>query len=537
VGAAGFVAYALLQILVLCAAVAALCDLCARVFRLDDHLLVFCAAVLALGMIGYLAFWLACASYPVFGVVKVLVLAGLLGWCGVIAWRRELEYSWLPEPLLFTSLFVVIVLALGLSDGGFTDPTSTATARFAHGLPRDNEIPFAVANALRFGRLPSPLFGDWLASDRPPLQSGLYLLLFLRNGIVGYQIVASWLQATFLFGVWAVVAAAGLGAAPRRLVLLACCLLPAALINTLFVWPKLLAAGYLLGLFALLFAYRPSTSAQERVTGILIGGFTALAMLSHGSSAFGLIGCAVTVLVFRAWPAWRTMIHGAGALLAVYAPWMLYQRFIDPPGNRLLKWHLAGAVDIDGRSFGQTLRDSYGALSWPDYLNGRLANLEVLIGPWPASLRDLFAFTGGADLLRKLDFFYLAPSLHGFALAFLAALACLPLVAAAQRAIALRMLVAVVATLASFVLLMFVPGSAINHQGTYATQLLIAIFAVVVLSSRAPRLAWVFVALQGTTVAVLYAFTLAHDSVLMLALCAAATLALLGYSLAPRFAR
>ena len=35
------------------------------------------------------------------------------------------------------------------------------------------------------------------------------------------------------------------------------------------------------------------------------------------------------------------------------------------------------------------------------------------------------------------------------------------------------MLVAVVATLASFVLLMFVPGSAINHQGTYATQLLI----------------------------------------------------------------
>jgi hypothetical protein len=35
-----------------------------------------------------------------------------------------------------------------------------------------------------------------------------------------------------------------------------------------------------------------------------------------------------------------------------------------------------------------------------------------------------------------------------------------------------------------------------------------------------------FIALQGTTVAVLYAFTLTHDSVLMLALRAAATLRL-----------
>jgi hypothetical protein len=420
-----------------------------------------------------------------------------------------------------------------LSGGGSADPTSTALARFTHALPRDNEIPFLVANALRLGSLPSPLFGDWLVSDRPPLQSGLYLLLVLRSGIVSYQIVASWLQTAFLFGAWAVVAAAGLSTAPRRLVLLACCLLPIALINTFFVWPKMLAAGYLLGVFALLFCHKPTTAAEQRASGILIGGLAALAMLSHGSSAFGLIGFAVTVLAFRAWPAWRTMIHGAGALLAVYAPWMLYQRFIDPPGNRLLKWHLAGVVDVDDRSFGRTLRDSYGALSWPDYLNGRLANLEMLIGPWPASLRDLFAFAGEAELLRKLDFFYLVPSLHGFALACIVALAGLPFVPVPQRAIALRMLFAVVATLTGFALLMFIPGSAVNHQGTYATQLLVTLFAFVVLVSRAPWLAYLFVALQGVTVAWLYAFTLAHDSVLMLAICAAATLALAGYSLAP----
>jgi hypothetical protein len=537
VSAAGFVASALLQILVPCAVVLALCDLCGRVFRLAG-MLAFCAAILALGVIGYLAFWLALASYPVFGLVKVLVLAGLIAWCGVVAWRyRPGDHRWLIEPLLFAALFVVIVLALGLSGGGFADPTSTATARFTPALPRDNEIPFAVANALRFGRLPSPLFGDWLASDRPPLQSGLYLLLFLRNGIVGYQIVASWLQATFLFGVWAVVTAAGLGAVRRRLALLACCLLPVALINTFFVWPKLLAAGYLLGVFALVLCHKPATAAEQRASGVLIGGLAALAMLSHGSSAFGLIGFAVAVLVFRSWPSLRSMVHGTLALLALYAPWMLYQRFVDPPGSRLLKWHLAGVVDVDGRSFGQALRDSYAALSWPDYLGGRLANLEMLLGPWPASLRDLFALGFGgttpADLLRKLDFFYLAPSLHGFALAVPLALACLPLVPASQRAIALRMLVAVVATLASFALLMFIPGSAVNHQGTYATQPLIAIFVMVVLSSRTPWPAALFVALQAVTVAMLYAVTLRHDSLLMLAICAAAVAGLAGYSLAP----
>jgi hypothetical protein len=537
-GPLGFVAYTLLQVLVMAAVVVALCDLCARIFRLRDPLLIVCAAILALGVLGYLAFWLAWTNYSAFRVVKIVVLAALLGHVVLIGWLRRLaDYRFVLEPLLYTSLFCVLVLALGLSAGGSADPTATALTRFTHAMPRDNEIPFQVANALRLGPLPSPLFGDWLTSDRPPLQSGLFLLLSLRNGTVSYQVVAAWLQATALFGVWAVVTAMGLGAPIRRLALLSGCLLPVTLINTFFVWPKLLAAGYLLGLFALLFAYQTRSDKEERAAGVLMGGLTALAMLSHGSSAFALIGFAATMLVFRAWPTWRTSMYGAAASAALYVPWMLYQAVFEPPGNRLLKWHLAGVVDVDGRSFGQALRESYGALSWPDYLNGRLSNLEMLLGPWPASLRHLVSFSAPADLMRKLDFFYLVPSLHGFSVALIAAIACLTLVSAPQRAIALRMLVAVVATLAAFVVLMFIPGSAVNHQGTYATQLLISTFVVVVLSWRASWLAWLFVALQGATMAGLYAFTLPHGSILMLAICVPATLVLVGYSLAPRFAR
>ena len=45
-------------------------------------------AVASWGSLGYAAFWLAFASYPVFGVAKIVLLAALLIHVGWIAWRR-----------------------------------------------------------------------------------------------------------------------------------------------------------------------------------------------------------------------------------------------------------------------------------------------------------------------------------------------------------------------------------------------------------------------------------------------------------------
>src|SRR6478735_2275676 len=102
---AGFLAYATLQLAVICAIFVALCDLCKRYFRLDD-LLAFCGAVLALGALGYAMFWIAFASYTAYGVAKMALLAALLVWFGVIAFQRRLGfYRWLIEPLLYATLF------------------------------------------------------------------------------------------------------------------------------------------------------------------------------------------------------------------------------------------------------------------------------------------------------------------------------------------------------------------------------------------------------------------------------------------------
>jgi hypothetical protein len=539
----GFLAYALLQIVTICVLFVALCDIARRAFGLDQ-LLSTCAAVVMLGLLGYLSFWLAYANYRVFGVAKIAVLAGLLIRFGLVVYQRRInDYRWLAEPLLYASLFCIAVLALGGADGGTSMTSLTAERRFTHTLPGDNLISWFVAAALRFGEAPTSRLGDWLLSDRPPLQTGLYLLLGLRSHLVAYQVVAAWLQAGFLLGVWGIAFGAMLPTGARRIVLLACCLLPTAIINTYYVWPKLLSAGYVLFVFALLFCRKPGSDAERKAFGVLIGALAALAMLSHGSSLFALIGFGIVALTFRAWPPLKTMIHGAATLLAIYTPWAVYQNFIEPPGNRLLKWHFAGVEAIDDRSFLQALRDSYGALSWSEYWRGKQENLQALWDAWPRGLLDPLVgpFTGdwSPAAVRKADFFALLPSLHLFSIAVVTALALLVLVPCRQRAVGLKMLVAILGTLAAFVLLVFTPGQTINHQGTYAVQILATILAFMVLMLRVPWLALAFVAAQAVTVSVTYGFSLSHDpaSWPLLVACGVAALVLAGYSLAPQLLR
>lgn len=533
----------LLQSLLLAAVFVALYDIAERYFP-ADLLLAFSAAVFLLGAAGYLAFWLAWASYPVFGVVKIVVLAALAIRFALLVYRRRLgtHLAAIGEPMLYVFLFFIVVLTLGFANGGTELPYQTAARRFAHELPMDNLIPFIVAQALKLGRIASPLYIDWLSSDRPPLQTGLYLLLNLRNNELGYQIVSSWVQATFLFGAWGLVVAAGVPVAARRLTMLACCLLPPAILNTFYTWPKLLAVGYVLLCFALLFRRPPPEAPPHAAaTGVLIGGFAALSVLSHGSSAFALIGFGIAVAIFWAWPSLKAMIAGAASLLALYGPWMVYQSFIDPPGNRLMKWHLAGVLDVDPRPLGQTLREAYGALTWHDYWTGKLENLSVMLGTWPRNLMEIARLIVGRDAdiapaVRVADFFQFLPSLHLFSLALILALVLLLFWRAdAQRAFVLRMIVALVATVVAYVFLVFIPGQTINHVGSYAMHVMVAVFAITVLSLRAPVLALAFVLAQAVTVSAVYAFTLQFDVAFwpLTLVSALAAAVLLVYSLAP----
>ena len=69
----------------------------------------------------------------------------------------------------------------------------------------------------------------------------------------------------------------------------------------------------------------------------------------------------------------------ASFVLADHSMEHLSARYVDPPGNRLLKWHLAGVVPIDQRGVGETLWQSYRDLSPGQVVQNKQANFGVLI--------------------------------------------------------------------------------------------------------------------------------------------------------------
>jgi hypothetical protein len=74
---------------------------------------------------------------------------------------------------------------------------------------------------------------------------------------------------------------------------------------------------------------------------------------------------------------WRRWCAVIVVFLAIAGPWIAFQKFYAPPGNRLIKWHLAGQIDIDPRGSWQTLKDSYSKSSWDQLVAARASNFRI----------------------------------------------------------------------------------------------------------------------------------------------------------------
>ncbi|WP_457395555.1 hypothetical protein, partial [Roseateles sp. P5_E1] len=59
-------------------------------------------------------------------------------------------------------------------------------------------------------------------------------------------------------------------------------------------------------------------------------------------------------------------------------PWIAYQRFIDPPGDRLIKWHFAGKVPPGTESALHALVDAYSHLTPSQWLHARLQDIMII---------------------------------------------------------------------------------------------------------------------------------------------------------------
>ncbi len=397
--------------------------------------IVLCA--LAPCVLGYLAFALY-FTHPLLGrAFSWLTIAAILGTLAhgyllpllQISFRatsrhsRSLSPSLSLPPALHSRLIALTALAgvvyisalFVFPHGKFAD---TASQRFLPNMPGDNFIPTIFAERLASGVSPKHLGAGWLSSDRPPLQTGLALVTLpaLQALDIGFDKACAtagvWFQLLWIPALWVFLRWLGLTAHDAHAATAALVFTGWILFNSVFVWPKLAGAALVLLAFCTFFA--PESAIESRHRWFAGGALAAFGNLAHGGVMFSLLTLAglcgagfmpalLRSVARRCGAGFRPAIRPSQLLLAAAAftllslPWLAYQNLYEPPGNRLLKWHLAGAVEPDARSVTTALVENYTSLGWSAALATRRENLRLMfLGEWQNLLttRDPGAIAG-----------------------------------------------------------------------------------------------------------------------------------------------
>jgi hypothetical protein len=384
------------------------------------------------GTFATLSFWAYYADPSIGRVWGFLGLFGSLEVAGWSWWTGDLDRRVLRKlrtPLLLWLLGSVFIAFLGFLHGGTDQAVSMSATRFTGQLPTDNDIPrfFAEWFAAHGHHGRPPIYpGEWLMSDRPPLQVGYVLSQRAFGNSAGdlhYQLLGIVIQQLWIPAMWAVLWAARLRPSTRSLAMFAAMVSDVAIVHGFFVWPKLLAASFLLAATALVFAPEWARWRRDPRIGFLLGCLLALALLAHGSSVFGVVPLAA-IAVFRGLPSWRWIGVAALAGAVLLGSWAAYQHYADPPGNRLLKWQLGGDVGSDDRGTLKAITDGYSEAGWTGTLENKADNFGEMVGTsrFGEVGDEVDAFAAAEpetaiEKLRSLRFFSLLPLLGVFILA------------------------------------------------------------------------------------------------------------------------
>jgi hypothetical protein len=473
----------------------------------------------ASGLLAFVTFW---AYYwdrtigETFSFLTAFGSAAAIVWALALGVERPLLHA-LAAPFLLWALGSAFVLFLGFLHGGADGSLGVAATRFI-GLPSDNDVPnfFSEWFYLHGHHGTPPIFPpDWLASDRPPLQVG-YVLAQRPFGWdkagLHYQVLGVLLQQLWIVGLWALLLAARVGRLTRALAMAVVLVSGLAIVNGFFVWPKLLPAALLLAAAALVMTPLWEELRRSLWGAALFAALCGLALLAHGSSVFGVIPL-LAIAALRGLPSWRWI--GVAALVGVVliAPWSAYQKYGDPPGNRLTKWTLAGVTEVDDRSTSEAVVDAYGEAGFGGALHNKAENFVTMAGGGPAveTLKNGFddgSLEGIVMSVRAVTFFNLLPSL-GLLLLGLVAMAAG--YARGRRGppewnFALRCLGVVAIGCLAWGLLEFGSDASrtVIHIGTYLLPILAMAGTVVGLRVVLPRFAIYWVGLQALLSLALY---------------------------------
>lgn len=330
----------------------------------------------------YLNFWIYYLSHDIGLIFSYLVISASI----FLLFRSLFRYEFFTlykssntlKIYLLPILYVIVLFSFSVSYGDLTSIQKTAAKTFTHELPIDNFLPKIFADQLYHEKISHPMVGDWLSSDRPPLQTGQFLFFYkLYSGNdIGYQLNAMLLQAYFLVPIILLLNLLFKGnRIIKLLIVTSIAFSSVALVNTVYVWPKLIAGTALLLITYILLI---SSLFKNKITPIILSTILAMiSMLAHSGSIFSLIPIAIiSFFVFK--PSFKNIFAALAVALLMFGPWMIYQKHIDPPGDRLIKWHLAGQIEINQKSFTDTFRHAYKSTPSDDLLVAKISNFKKI---------------------------------------------------------------------------------------------------------------------------------------------------------------
>jgi hypothetical protein len=435
----------------------------------------------------------ALAAYGVFWVFFASALAGK-----VLVWALLAGSAWIfagtcavpstscdPEhriPVLLMAAIGCLYVGLLLLYGSDRTMSDIASRRFINNLAVDNELPQMFADRLIHGEDPRHLaFGWWLSSDRPPLQTGTDLLIAYPVAAAGEgldtaaQSAGIWMQLIWVCAAWAWLRTLGMSTRASALVIALIAPTGFLMLNTVYVWPKLLAGALTLGAFSIWLSLRSGGRDGARDFAAM-SVLASLGFLAQEGAAFSMLAW-LPLAAVRAGQRRLASWAAAAAVFAVLVlPWFAYQHYYNPPANLLIKWHLGGANIPDERGTWETIRSSYRSRDLATLLRYRVEDFAAILrGPWLDRLR----FQDG-DLAAQRNgqyfgvFFALGPWILG--MIPLGALSFLAWRNRGDRETIARLSTSAcwcLLTLAVWAALMFLPGSTVIHQGSYACVLLL----------------------------------------------------------------
>ncbi|HXE10120.1 MAG TPA: hypothetical protein VN554_01715, partial [Verrucomicrobiae bacterium] len=357
-------------------------------------------------------------------------------------------------------------------------------------LPIDNALPFIYAQNVLTNHARS-LVIDWSIADRPPLQIGASLpivdIAHSSNQFTKYAyyyVFVIFLQLTWIAAAWGVLNTLLKQRWKVWALLIGFGTTGFFYINSVFVWPKLLSAS--LAVFAV-FLILDLNKRRKRLFDyryvIMASLALALGLLSHTGIVFTAVGLVPIVVydliihgTFRTLKLKPLLIAFAVALLLL-VPWQVTKDHLTKH-DRLIKWQLAGVISAnDNRGTLQTIKDQYKKLTFKEWANDKWTNTHALFINYAKTrcgfgISTMFNKCNMASW-RLLTFFSTFWAFEFFIFGFL--ILVWQLVKRSLDKFDVIVLWTAFLSLAFWILVMYVPGSTVLHQGSYATEMLLFI--------------------------------------------------------------